>query len=88
MSQHITCHARATTPFGMMAGRSMVTVTDGGQDCAAIEFHVGPTPVMLVMAESHLHAFIEALAGVCNELYRARVLAELPTIAADLEAAS
>jgi uncharacterized protein (DUF3820 family) len=88
MNQHITCQARATTPFGVMAGRSMVTVTDGGQDCAAIEFHVGPTPVMVVMAESHLHAFIEALAGVCNELYRARVLADLPNTAAELEAAS
>ena len=88
MNQHITCQAKATTPFGVMAGRSMVTVTEGGQDCAAIEFHVGPTPVMVVMAESHLHAFIEALAGVCNELYRARVLADLPNTAAELEAAS
>jgi hypothetical protein len=84
----ITCHAKATTPFGVMAGRSRVTVTDAGQDCAVIEFHVGPTPVLLAMAESHLHAFIETLAGVCNELHRARVLAELPELPANLEQAS
>lgn len=88
-SEHVTCQARADTPFGPMAGRTRVTVTQHSIDCVAIEFHVGPTPVLLAMAESNLHNFIHVLAQACNELDRARLLGELlPNLLATDQVAS
>jgi len=86
--QHVTCQAKATTPFGVLAGRSRVTVTDIGEDGAAIEFHCGPTPVMIVMAGKNLHNFIHLLAETCNELHRQRLLNELPPDLRDEQVAS
>jgi hypothetical protein len=82
---HITAFAKASTPFGPIAGRTAITVVSGGQDLAVIEFTAGPTPVMLSIGDSNLHAFIEALAEVCNQMHAQRVKANLP---ATLEVAS
>jgi len=56
-----TGHAKAETPFGVMAGRTRVEVTHNGIDLAIIKFRCGETPVSLAIAGEHLDALIKAL---------------------------
>jgi hypothetical protein len=60
MHTAISASAKAETPFGPLAGRTPVHVTDAGADSVVITFHCGPTPVTLVMAGEHYLAFVRA----------------------------
>lgn len=69
--------ARAETPFGPLAGRTAVHVTDQGDDSAVISFNVGGTPVMLAVAGANYIRLIELLIEHASEHNRARFEAAL-----------
>jgi hypothetical protein len=61
MQGMISGAAKADTPFGPLAGRTMVTVEDFGEDSARIGFMCGPTPVHLHVAGDNFVGLIRAL---------------------------
>ena len=81
----ISGSARADTPFGPLAGRTMVHVSDQGDDSAVISFHCGTTPVMLAVAGDNYLSLIRELIDHASSANRDRLDAELSQA---LEAAS
>lgn len=63
VTHHITGSAKAQTPFGPLAGRTIVHVDDQGVDSAVITFQCGHTPVMLAVAgENYINLIRELIA--------------------------
>lgn len=73
----VSGQAKAVTPFGPLAGRTPVTVSDFGADSAYIDFHCGSTPVSLALAGGHLVDFIDALIDKVAEHQANRMRARL-----------
>jgi hypothetical protein len=69
--------ARADTPFGPLAGRTPVMVTDQGADSAVIQFHCGSTPVMLAVSGPNFLGLIRGLIALAADDTRAALESEL-----------
>jgi hypothetical protein len=77
MSSAISGSAKAVTPFGPLAGRTPVTVTDQGTDSVVIAFHCGATPVVLALAGENYLAFVRECITKAGDMHRAALDAAL-----------
>lgn len=69
-----SCSAKAMTPFGPLAGRSILRVDRDAEDLVTISFTVGATPVSFSVADSHLDQFIRDLIAATNTARRSELL--------------
>lgn len=57
----ISGSAKATTPFGVISGRTPIHVRYGGDDLAVTSFQCGSTPVVFALSGDDLTAYIRVL---------------------------
>jgi hypothetical protein len=82
----ITGAAKASTPFGPLAGRTPIHITNNGEDLAIVDFLCGGTPVSIAVAGDNLHGLIRALIAQASELHAARLAHEFDTAMAEVSA--
>lgn len=73
----ISGSAKATTPFGPLAGRTAIVIEDQGEDSVVISFQCGHTPVMLAVAGAHYLDFMRELIGHASQANRVALTAAL-----------
>lgn len=69
--------AKAVTPFGPLAGRTPIKVSNNGTDLAIIDFLCGDTPVSLAVSGDNFIALVRQLIEQASDLNRARLTSEL-----------
>ena len=75
--------AKAVTPFGVLAGRTPVSIHYGGDDLAVTSFMCGPTPVELALSGEHLETYIRRLIDTLAEIRKAAYIDTLNALAVD-----
>ena len=57
----LTGFAKAETPFGPLAGRTAIEITDAGNDSVTVSFRCGSTPVAFTCAGDNYEQLVRAM---------------------------
>jgi len=81
----LTGYAKAETPFGPMAGRTNIEISDAGTDSVTVAFRCGTTPVAFTCAGANylnlVRAMIEKASPHHQEELNERLTAVLEAVA-------
>ena len=69
----LTGFAKADTPFGPMAGRTPIEVSDAGDDSVTVAFRCGSTPVAFTCAGDNYLDLVRAMIDKATPAHRAEL---------------